>query len=1114
MALTRRPVGEQGRDALRARRNPWWQARSQERILMLVVSTAIGIGLLLIYRAQSYEFQQAQALLDSGQIVNLNALTEKQDLASYLKVFPEPEQRDTAAADIRRHIAETGRLPNVGSLATIRVADRRPLLSPEQFQQLKPSFVVRTPEDYSRTFLLHALLYLVGLYMVHSVWSIRRFQADQLLLPMIHLMTGIGLLLVIGMRHPLRDNALFAGFAQGVALGAVAMLLASLPNYSQSKLRRLSFVPLLASFLLSAVLIAFGSGPGTSDAKVNLQVGPFVTQPIEAIKILLVLFLAGYFARNWEFLRELREAASPLSRMFPRWHVPQLQYLVPVLASVGLALLLFFLQRDLGPAFVLAILFLALYSIARGRIFGFLVGVLIMIAGFCVGYWLQFPPTVASRIGMWLSPWDNTVRLGGGHLAHSLWAMSTGGLFGLGPGLGETALIPVVHTDLVLSAAGEEFGFLGLLAIFVLYALLIYRAITISLNAEGEYGFFLGLGLTLVTAFQTAFIACGILGLLPFSGVVSPFLSYGRTSMVANLFIFGILASLSRPNEAPSHHQVFGRPMRWLTRALALVLLAILSKAAYTQVLHADAILGAAALVRQADGVRRFEYNPRLKAAAQTLRRGRILDRNKVVLSASTLEELKPSQQVYGQLGVAMPTAESLERQRFYPFGPLTFHLLGDLNEKINWAARNTSFVERDSNTILQGYDDHARIVSIGDPQTGQVHRVIERDYRELIPLVRNRHWPSHPAVREILDRDRDVRLSIDIRLQARVAEILERTVREAGVQRGAAVVIEPQTGHLLASVTFPRPAADQQPKEAKNKEDKKTKTPDDTREDERDELLDRPRYGLYPPGSAFKLITSIAALRKGDELFRKAYSCIPLGDGRVGNWIRGRNRPVRDDILDQSAHGRVSMEWGLILSCNAYYAQLGTYDVGAQHLIETAELVGVRMAIPNTPEKLRPLLPMASYGQGQTTATPLEMASVAAAIANHGRWIQGQWVAHPPVETKTQQLLPPSLADKLAKAMRGVVTSGTGARLSAMPIPVAGKTGTAELADKPSHAWFVGFAPYGSAGKQLAFAVIIENGTYGGRVAAPAAGEIIAAAAQLGIIPGPATAPAAIPHR
>ena len=265
--------------------------------------------------------------------------------------------------------------------------------------------------------------------------------------------------------------------------------------------------------------------------------------------------------------------------------------------------------------------------------------------------------------------------------------------------------------------------------------------------------------------------------------------------------------------------------------------------------------------------------------------------------------------------------------------------------------------------------------------------------------------------------------------------------------------------------------------------------------------LLDRPRFGLYPPGSAFKLVTASAALGARPGAEGEVFVCKRLPDGRVGNVVRGWGRAVRDDVLDTLPHGDVAMARGLILSCNAYFAQLGTYVVGAQRLLRTADLFGITVASPNTAAKLQDALPQASYGQGQVVATPLQIARVAAAIGNAGRFYPSRWVAgQGPAAGK--QVLAPEHAQLLSEYMRGVVTEGTGHVLKNLSVPVAGKTGTAELRDQPSHAWFAGFAPYGGQNRRrIAFAVIVENARYGGRIAAPLAGEIVTAASRLGII-------------
>ena len=119
-------------------------------------------------------------------------------------------------------------------------------------------------------------------------------------------------------------------------------------------------------------------------------------------------------------------------------------------------------------------------------------------------------------------------------------------------------------------------------------------------------------------------------------------------------------------------------------------------------------------------------------------------------------------------------------RRRHYPFGGLTFHLLGDLRTRERWAAGNTSFVERDSARRLRGYDDRPTLVEVKNPKTKAMERVIRYDYRELVPLLRHRYDPGSPEVRRVLDRPRDVHMSIDARLQVRVADILAKQLKQA----------------------------------------------------------------------------------------------------------------------------------------------------------------------------------------------------------------------------------------------------------------------------------------------------------------------------------------------
>jgi peptidoglycan glycosyltransferase len=192
-------------------------------------------------------------------------------------------------------------------------------------------------------------------------------------------------------------------------------------------------------------------------------------------------------------------------------------------------------------------------------------------------------------------------------------------------------------------------------------------------------------------------------------------------------------------------------------------------------------------------------------------------------------------------------------------------------------------------------------------------------------------------------------------------------------------------------------------------------------------------------------------------------------------------------------------MEQAIAVSCNAYFAQLGVYDVTAKPLAETAALLGISTG---NPKDLRLALPFAAYGQGPVVITPLKMARVAATIAGGGRMPEARWISG--TDSPPQTIIPETQARFLANAMRRVVTEGTARRaIAGSPVSMAGKTGTAQLDHGAPHAWFTGFAPYdGDASRRLAFAVLVEHGGYGAGAAAPIAREVMETAKQLGLLP------------
>ncbi len=1111
--------------------------RGRELLLLIAGSVAVATGLGLVYAAKSNAFTEYNTQLAAKDVVNLNRLQNPYPLLPLLGMAGNGADQDFIANTIFTHEREGARFENDGAVAAMRITEgelprardmddvarrmsearaRReeheaarqaalsrlsrwreklfppkphkltiPLLSGASFALLKPHLVVREPAAFRRSFLIWSALFFVGFYAVHFFWRLRRFTGDQWILPILQVLCGLGLMLMISLRDPLRDTLMFTDFSSGVVAGCAALALLSTINYERA-MGKLSWVPLLGAVVLAAALGLFGSGPGLSDAKVNL----LHFQPMEVIRILLVLFLAGYFAQHWDALRQLRQKDGRLEKWAQRINVPRLDYLLPVAIGVAFSILLFFWLSDLGPALVVGCLFLTLYSIARNRAALAAAGLTVIVLAFAGGYLSGVPHTVRERVDMWRSPWDNATR-GGDQLAASLWTLATGGTTGTGLGLGEPETLPAGHTDLVLSALGEQIGFLGLACIFALYALLIYRSLRIAMAAGTAYGYFLTVGLALIAAYEILLISGGLLGLIPLSGVVSPFLSYGRTSMVANFVLFAMIASISNRTGDSAATAPFRFPTRVLSVVLAACLCIILGRLAWIQIVRGDQVLVRGTLVRQADGVRRYLYNPRLLEAARLLPKGTITDRNGVPLASSNWADVQKHRAQYQQMNVALPQTAP-EGERYYPLGAEFFYLLGDTRSRLSAGATNTAFAERQSRTRLQGYDDVTETEEARDPETGAMTTRVRRNYSALLPLLRHRHEPDNPQVRALMNQPRDVRMSLNAGLQLRASAILKAHLEKLGKQKGAVVVLDPATGELLASVSYPLPS----PGEFSTLSGS-AQAPLPNKD-----LIDRARFGLYPPGSSFKLVTAAAALHENPDLANQKFECIRLPDGRTGNFV-GR-RPIRDDVQDKQPHGSVDMQKGIEVSCNAYFAQLGSERVGADALYQMASAFGISVASPNTAAKLKQFLPQASYGQGQVVASPFQLARVAAAIANGGQAMQGHWV----LDTSNARMQAPvrvldeTQAARLGGFMRLVVTGGTGRVLANSAVPIAGKTGTAELHNATSHAWFVGYAPYqAKPGKQIAFAVLVENGQYGGTAAAPIAGDIVKAARELGIL-------------
>ncbi len=1088
-----------------------WVRRVLARPAFLLFSfLPVAFLLVSVLERKTARFTEEEAAVAAREAMNINAASSEDALTTILDyALPAEEDSRFAARVILARRAASGSFPNAGALGKItvpaeeiqrnegRLTDlparlelaqdsarqqgRRParairLLSNQDLSYLKTFLWVRTPAEFRATFDRWVLVYFVSFLLASLVIPRRESQLDKYILPVCQLLTGIGLALMVSLRDPLRDSLTFVEFIRGTSAGL--LIFAAVCTFGKPrKWQAFHQIPLFAAFFLATLLLLFGTGPGNGDARVNL----WGFQPAEFIKILVLLFLSGFLAERWEYLRTYPEST------FASWiHLPRFRDALPLLLGVLAVVAFFFDCKDLGPALVLAVLFLALFGIARGKWILSLAGLLSIASAFSLAFFLGWPETATQRIRIWLDPWSNRVA-GGDHLAQSLWAFASGAWKGSGIGRGDPSLIPEVHTDLILAASGEELGLWGVALIFVLYSVLAYCGIRVAARSQDGYGVFMASGATLLLLLPLLLISCGVLGVFPLSGVVSPFLSYGKTAMIANFFLAGLLVALDQEASGTPSSQLteLKRSLKVPLFLFGAVFLILTTQVFRVQVLEADELLVRGCLVPQRDEVARYQYNPRLLKLlnAGLMARGTITDRNGTVLATSDWSELEKSKPALGALGINVEETCSKRDRRHYPLGASAFYLLGDPRKAIKRGARNTAFVERELNTYLQGFDDKPQTER--DPGSGAL--IIRRDYSELIPLFRHRFDLSHPDAAALLNRPRNVRLHLDSRLQMRVEGILSAQLEKERLPRGAAVVVDVETGGILAAVSLPSPRELYGPK-----------IPYKAVLEKAGGWQDRARFGIYPPGSTFKIVTALAALRKDPAAWSQLFPCEHLGPGECGTRGRGWKRPVRDYRCPP--HGNIGLAEAITVSCNAYFAQLGTFFVGATQLHETAKLFNItRIGRPDSPAGLRGVLPMASFGQGPVSTTPLQMARVAAAVANQGIFKPGGLVASPSEKRPAATIVAPDSAALLGAAMRSVVTRGTARGLLSTGVDIAGKTGTADVEGKAPHSWFIGYAP-SSPSPKIAFAVIVENGGLGGRIAAPAALQIAVAAKELSL--------------
>lgn len=837
--------------------------------------------------------------------------------------------------------------------------------------------------------------------------------ADPAILPITFALSGIGIAFVTRLRPELAVGQLMWLF-----VGVACLVLVLLFVRNLDRLARYKYTLMLVGFiLLLSPLIPF-IGQEIYGSRIWLSIGPFSFQPGELAKIAIVLFLAGYLAANREMLSVFTWRVGP-------FNLPDIRTLLPLLIMWIISIGIVAFEKDLGSALVFFFVFLVMLYVASGKKTYVIAGVLMMAIG-AVGLYFVFDH-IQVRVATWLDPFADAQNTGY-QLVQTIYSLADGGLFGMGIGRGLADQIPVVESDFIFAAIGEETGLLGAAGLLLLYLCLAIRGMATAARAKSDVSSFSAVGLTAIIILQAFIIVGGVTRLIPLTGLTLPFVSQGGSSLLASFISIALL--LRAGDEATG----VGEEMRSATSMLptASVLGRVALGKRLTRTMVGFSVLFALLvanltliMVVQADYYQNMAGNNHTLMQEADTERGSISTYDGVVLAESQ-------------------QTEDGSYERVYPAGDLASHVVGYYSTRYG-----TSGIEASENETLKGQQNYA-------------------SWTDVINAAAGINTPGN-----------DVRLTLNSTIQQAAQDAL------AG-QTGAAVVMDPSTGAVLAMASSPTYSAG-------DVETLLEQAAQNSGSDDSGELLNRATQGLYAPGSTFKIVSLATALQNGiadEDTVYSSPGVMEIGNAEVSNF-------------GDESYGDITLQRATALSSNTVFGQLGV-QIGAQLLVEGAEAFGFNQELDFELPTVTSLMPdpdeMTEWetawasagepvGEHESPAGPqtsvLEMAMVGCAVANGGTIMQPYLVdsvynangerSYQARSSSYLQAITSETAQRVKEVLKDVVDYGTGTAAAINGVQVAGKTGTAEHIDG-NDGWFVGMADADSDSPSVVVAIVIED--------------------------------------
>ena len=388
--------------------------------------------------------------------------------------------------------------------------------------------------EINRVSIVYGLIFVGIFLLLHVLERVFLPQADPFLLPITALLAAVGLTEIFRIKPAL---ALLQG--QWLLAGAVLFVLTVLLVRDHMKLDRYRY--LIGAVGLALLVITIVLGTTVNGAKLWIHAFGFSIQPSEFAKLAIVIFLAGY-------LDDKKVMLSVPQRHVLGVPLPAFKYFGPLLVMWVLSLAMLVFMKDFGMALLFMSIFVALMYMATARIVYVVAGVGLFAAAGAIA--VSIVPHVQDRFAVWLDPWPYAATTGY-QLLQSLFTIADGGVVGAGFGRGyllyanHQPVVPDLQTDFIFTAIANEMGLLGAAGIILVYLLFVWRGFRIAVNAPDGFSKLLAAGLATAFAIQSFIIIGGVTRLIPLTGVTLPFVSYGGSSITANLILVALLLMVS-----------------------------------------------------------------------------------------------------------------------------------------------------------------------------------------------------------------------------------------------------------------------------------------------------------------------------------------------------------------------------------------------------------------------------------------------------------------------------------------------------------------------------------------------------------------------------------------